>query len=136
MDVKMKIKLESDESSILKSMFIDDIKDSLSEMNNYPILKYSNYKHHAEIYDISVSENGQETSLLKLFENYSIILTTEAKKIKIFITEKRETPISYNKIEGFLSDFRLFLKKTFHLGKDVWRKSFFMIDPLIYFAKI
>ena len=118
MEVKMERRLRTEESSIQKFWFLDDIRDSLrrysvtENLESCPVLKRTNYKHHAEIHDITIWEDGAEKSMLKLFEKFSLIVITEDRKLKIFLTSKdKSVDGSYN-IEGYLNDFKKFLKNN------------------------
>ena len=113
----MKRRLQTDESTIQKFWFLDDIQDSLrrhvitKDLAGSPVLKRTNYKHHAEIHDIIILENGKEKSMLKLFEKFSLIVIPEEKKLKIFLTSKDKSINGYYKIEGHLDEFKKLLKE-------------------------
>ena len=118
MEVKMERRLRTEESSIQKFWFLDDIRDSLrrysvtKNLESCPVLKRTNYKHHTEIHDITIKKDGAEKSMLKLFEKFSLIVITEDRKLKIFLTSKdKSVDGSYN-IEGYLNDFKKFLKNN------------------------
>ena len=118
MEVKMERRSKTEESSIQKFWFLDDIKDNLrrysitKNLESCPVLKRTNYKHHSEIYDITIWEDREEKSMLKLFEKFSLIVTTEDRKLKIFLTSKDKSVDECYNIEGYLNDFKKFLKNN------------------------
>lgn len=117
MKVKLKRHLKSDKSVIEKFHFLDNLQDGLrnySVVNNLEsCLKVvqTNYKHHSEIHDIKIIENGEEKSMLKLFDNFSLIIIPEDRKIKILLTSKDKTNDSYYKITGHLNEFQKMLNE-------------------------
>lgn len=115
MAVKMVTHTRIDQSTFQKFNFLDNLRDSLHMNSAYdkygacPVLKCTSYKHHAEIHDIVIHENKREKSLLRLFEQFSVLVIPEGAKLKLFLSPKNKSINGYNKSEGFLAEFKKFL---------------------------
>ncbi len=118
MNTKIRRQEKVEPCSINKYLFLDDIKDSLSgwsaanNLDYIPTLYATSFNHHAEVYDITMIENGVETSMFELFEQFYLILIPEDKKIKIFLSSKEKSQKAG--INGFdISGFMRKIKKFF-----------------------
>lgn len=119
MAVALKRRLKTDDFSIQKFLFIDDIKDSLRRYDikhNKPDcslnLVYTNFKHHAEIYDILITERGETVSLISLFSKFYLFVIPEQKKLKIYLSPKDKLDNGSHIIEGYLNELRIFFKRN------------------------
>ena len=119
MAVALKRRLKTENFSIQKFLFIDDIKDSLRGYDirhNKPECRleliYTNFKHHAEIYDILITEGRETVSLVSLFSKFYLFVIPEQKKLKIYLSPKEKLDNGNHIIEGYLSELRNFFKKN------------------------
>lgn len=119
MPVTLKRRLKTENFTIQKFLFIDDIKDSLRGYDirhNKPgcslKLIYTNFKHHAEIYDILITERGETVSLISLFSKFYLFVIPEQKKLKIYLSPKDKLDSGNHTIEGYLSELKKIFKKN------------------------
>jgi hypothetical protein len=74
MEINLKTSWKADKSTIQKFFFLENLEEGLRQyaitnnLESCPELKRTNYKHHAEIHDITFFENGKEKSMLELFD--------------------------------------------------------------------
>lgn len=120
MQIKRRTKVENSELNSL--YFLEDLQDSLrkysieNDLESSPLLIQTNYKYHSELHDIVYFENEQQKSLLKLFEKFSLIITSENKQIKIFLTAKEKREGLYQ-ITDYLKEFKKLLNEKMPFSK-------------------
>jgi len=133
MTVALKRRLKTDISSIQNFFFIDDIKDSLRGYDirhNKPgcslKLVYTNFKHHAEIYDILITEDEKTVSLVSLFSKFYLFVIPEQKKLKIYLSPKDKLDRGSHIIEGYLNELRNFFKKNINFIQGNYDEVIFL----------
>ena len=133
MAVALKRKLQTEHFSIHKFLFIDDIKDSLrgydirhNKPNCSLELVYTNFKHHAEIYDILITEGGSTVPLLSFFSKFYLFIVPEQKKLKVFLSPKDKLDKGSHIIEGYLNEIRNFFKKNVDFVQGNYEEVIFL----------
>ncbi|AKP50236.1 hypothetical protein CA2015_0777 [Cyclobacterium amurskyense] len=87
-------------------------------MDSCPEVISTNFKHHAEIHDIKIIEQGEEKSMLELFNKFSLIVIPENGVIKIFLTSKDKSASGFNEVSNYLKEFEKFLKVKVKFTQD------------------